>query len=188
MMQWLLYLHATHSDSQRRWSALFTFPHLPGRLLLWGVVSVLPGAHLQVQDAGVKEFVNNVLQQQKLWFKRCSQGATFCLSSKSKQQFPKQKTANEQMPSCRSATTDLSDSLIINYISFLCHFFQLMFWYCQKIQHFLQMFHINICSHTPHSCHNMDRKTDEMKGTEINSSVRTRSLLKKESVVEINVH
>lgn len=66
----LFYLHATQSDSQRRRRALFAFLHLPGRLLLRGVVSVLPGAHLQVQDAGVGEVVNNVLQQQELWLKQ----------------------------------------------------------------------------------------------------------------------
>lgn len=64
------HLHAAHSDAQRGRSALFTFLHLPGGLLLRGVVAVLPGAHLQVQDAGVGEVVDHVLQQQELWVAR----------------------------------------------------------------------------------------------------------------------
>lgn len=70
------YLHAAQSHSQRGRRALFALLHLPGGLLLRGVVSVLPGAHLQVQDAGVGEVVDDVLQQQELWLERSRQGRT----------------------------------------------------------------------------------------------------------------
>lgn len=46
-----LYLHAAEADSYQSRRALLALADLKGFLLLCGVVSVLPRAHLQVQNA-----------------------------------------------------------------------------------------------------------------------------------------
>jgi hypothetical protein len=47
----MVYLHATETESKRSGSAGCALGHLPGAFLCRCVVSMLPGAHLQVQYA-----------------------------------------------------------------------------------------------------------------------------------------
>lgn len=61
------HLHATDPDAQRRRRTLLALPHLPRSLLGGRVIAMLPGAHLQVQHAGVLEVVHHVLKQEELW-------------------------------------------------------------------------------------------------------------------------
>ena len=61
------HLHATDPDAQRRRRTLLALPHLPRSLLSGCVIAMLPGAHLQVQHAGVLEVVHHVLKQEELW-------------------------------------------------------------------------------------------------------------------------
>lgn len=62
------HLHATHTHTKRCRGALFAFLHLTGSLFLWRVITMLPGAHLQVQDTGVAKMMDHIFQKQKfLW-------------------------------------------------------------------------------------------------------------------------